>query len=139
MRNVLTRFGDSSGAAAVEFAFAATILGAALVGLGDIANLTYHYTDMRSAVGSGAQYVMAGGRNLSSVKAVVQAAWNTSNGSSNVTVTNACTCAGASSPCTSLCPDNSVPQSFTQIQATVTYQGLVLQQPISVQTVVRTR
>ena len=136
----LKRFeADQRGAALVEFAFVAPVLAAAVVMIGDGANLILHYYDMRAAVTSAAQYVMVGGSSLSTAQSIGLSAWTTRDPSGAMTVTNACLCSATVSVCNQLCPDQSVPLSYTTVQANSTYSGALLSQALSVQQVVRVR
>jgi Flp pilus assembly protein TadG len=130
---------DERGASAVEFGLAAPILAFAVLIIGDGANLVLHYYDMRAAVSSAAQYAMVGGTDPNAISSVALSAWTTRAPSGLVTVSNACLCAAASNACNSLCPDQSVPLSFTTIQATSSFSGALISQTMSAQQVVRVR
>jgi Flp pilus assembly protein TadG len=136
----LTRFTrDQRGAAAVEFAFVGTILAIVVGGMLSAWSAVSAVTDLKSAVKGGAVYVMNGGTDDSQIQAVSLAAWARRPADASVTVTRACTCAGAAHGCTSLCADGSVPMSFVTIRATTAADGLFAKFPLHEQQVIRVR
>jgi Flp pilus assembly protein TadG len=130
---------DERGTAAVEFALVAPVFALALVIIGDGASLVLHYYDMRAAVSSAAQYVMVGGNDTSAIRAVAISAWTTKPDAGNVTVSSACLCGAATNACNTLCPDQSVPRSYTTVQATSSFTGTLISQSLSATQVVRVR
>jgi Flp pilus assembly protein TadG len=134
------RFGaDQRGAAVVEFAMIAPIFALGVVMIGDGATLIMRYFDMRAAVSSAGQYVMVGGSEVTVARQVALSAWTTQAPGSTVSVSNSCLCASAPNACNALCPDQSVPLSYTTVQATSSYQGALISMPLSAQQVIRVR
>ena len=130
---------DQRGGTAVEFALVAPIFALAVVIIGDGASLVLHYYDMRAAVSTAAQYVMVGGSDTSTVRSVAISAWTTKPDGGDVSVTSACLCGAATNACNTLCPDQSVPLSYTTISATSSFSGTLISQALSAQQVVRVR
>lgn len=127
------------GAAAVEFAIVLPVLAGLIVGLIQYGGAIIAYQQLHNGVSSAAQYVMRGGQNTTAAHDVAIASWPNRPSDGAVTVTQACTCAGAGASCAGLCPDNSYPQSFTTIGASGTYAGPFSNQSMSASQVVRTQ
>ena len=133
---------DARGLAGVEFAMVAPVFAISILIISDGALYLLRNHDMRAAVSSAAQYVMQTGTNASvtTAQSIALSAWNTKNGGSAVTVSNACLCGTTASACNTLCSDQSVPESFTTISATSPYSGVLLgQKTLSASEVVRVR
>lgn len=128
-----------AGTAAVEFSLLAPVLGALLLGLFDIGSLVYDRTDLHYAVRSGAQYFMAGGDSDDLARDLVTESWASRPESSTVTVVRCCKCAGIDAACGTLCPDQSVPDVFHNIEVTADFPGLFGTYPVTVSEMVRTR
>ncbi len=130
---------DQRGAALVEFAMIAPIFALGIVLIGDASSLIMRYFDMRAAVSSASQYVMLGGADTGVAQQVVQTAWTTRSQGSTMSATHSCLCGAQTNACNTLCPDQSVPQSYYTIQASSNFQGALLSFPMSAQQVVRVR
>ena len=130
---------DNRGVAAVEFALIAPVLAAVIVGIAAVVPFLNANNVMHDAVSSGARYVMAGGTNATAIHDITLASWQGHTNTDTVTVSQTCTCAGATSVCTSLCADSSVPQGFTTIQTSSNYTGMMSNQTITAQQIIRTR
>ena len=130
---------STSGAAAVEFAIILPVLAGMVIGIIQYGGMIIAYDQMHDAVSSGAVYVMRGGTASATIKSVAVAAWPNPPGDANVSVNQACLCAGVSSSCSSLCADGSYPQTFTTISASGTYTGLWGSQSMSSSQVIRTQ
>lgn len=128
-----------AGTAAIEFSLLAPVLGVLLLGLFDIGSLVYDRTDLHYAVRSGAQYFMAGGDDDDLARDLIIASWNNQPESSAVTVIRSCRCAGVAASCGALCPDQSVPDVFHNIEVTANFSGLFGTYPVAVHEIVRTR
>jgi Flp pilus assembly protein TadG len=132
---------DQRGLAGVEFALIAPALAIVFLIIADGGLFMLRNHDMRAAVSSAAQYVMQNGTNadLSAAQSIALSAWSSKANGSTVTVSNACLCGASSSACNVLCADQSVPLSYTTIQAASTFSGLILSQNLSASEVVRVR
>lgn len=108
----------NSGVSAVEFAFIAPILFLVLGGV--VTGWTYsaQLTEMRTAVKTGANYVLQGGVDLTATKSTVMMSWSNKPGDAAVEVVRQCSCAGVVSVCTSVCAGNgSIPNMSVIITA----------------------
>jgi Flp pilus assembly protein TadG len=130
---------DDRGVAAVEFAFVGAILCVVMGGMLSAWSAVTAVTDLKSAVKAGAAYVMNGGTDDAQTQAISLAAWARRPSDGAVSVTRACTCAGAGHACTTLCGDGSVPMSFVTIRASTAADGIFAQFPLHEQQVVRVR
>ena len=130
---------DRGGAAAVEFGLVLPVLAALLIGVFDGGTLLLKYNTMHSAVSSGAQYVMAGGQDLTTAQSIAVSAWKTKPSNAQISVAKTCKCGAAAAVCTTICPDQSVPQAFVSIAATANVNGAVISQPIAATETVRVR
>lgn len=102
--NCLRRFiVHSEGVSAVEFAFAAPILIVMLAGI--VTGWTYatQMMQMRSAIKTGANYVLQGGADLATAKSAILTSWTNKPEDANVQVVRQCACAGTVSTCTAVC------------------------------------
>lgn len=125
MLSWLNRFRrNRSGVAAVEFAFIAPILAAASLGLADVGSIVTGRMDMHSAVRTGAQYLMNGGKDLDVAKNLVLSSWTSRPTNGYVVANHFCMCATNLHACDALCDDGSIPESYIQLQAYATLEGL---------------
>ena len=116
---MLSRFRrDCKGTSALEFALAAPMLALVLLGITDGFSAVAEVSSMRGAVKNGANYVIKGGTDLDATKQAVSSAWTHKPDSAQINASYACSCAGASNACTTLCPDGtSVPHKSMTISA----------------------
>ena len=108
----------NGGVSAVEFAFVAPIL--FLVFGGVVTGWTYsaQLMEMRTAVKTGANYVLQGGVDLTATQSTVMMSWSNKPGDAAVQVIRECSCAGVVSVCTSVCAGNgSIPNMSVIITA----------------------
>jgi Flp pilus assembly protein TadG len=93
----------SGGVSAVEFAIAAPVLIMMLAGI--VTGWTYstQVLQMRSAVKTGANYVLQGGADIAAAKSAVLTSWVNKPEDAVVDVVRQCSCAGTTSICTSIC------------------------------------
>ena len=124
MTKLRSLFRDRSGVAAIEFAFIAPALIVGLVVVTDLSKMIMDRTDMQSAARSGIQYLINGGRNLENAKNISEAAWSTKPEDGEVITERYCICAGVVHSCTTLCADESIPESYSRIRLTGTLNGL---------------
>jgi Flp pilus assembly protein TadG len=118
--NRLRRFlAHNGGVSATEFAIAAPLLVLVLGGI--VTGWTYERQsmDLRSALGSGANYVLQGGMDLDAAKSTVLTAWANKPDDAAVEVVRQCTCGTTVSPCTAVCTGSkSIPNMSVIITAT---------------------
>jgi hypothetical protein len=75
-------------------------------------------TEMRTAVKTGANYLLQGGVDLVATKSTVMMSWSNKPGDAEVQVVRQCSCAGVVSACTSVCAGNgSIPNMSVIITA----------------------
>lgn len=111
----------NGGVSAVEFAFIAPILIFVLGGV--VTGWTYsnQLMKMRTAVKTGANYVLQGGVDLDAAKNAVLMSWASKPGDASVEVVRQCTCAGTVSACSTVCTGSgSIPNMSVTITATGT-------------------
>jgi len=115
----LRRFlAHSGGVSATEFAIAAPLLLVVIGGI--VTGWTYEKQSMelRSAVKSGANYVLQGGMDLAAAKSAVLTSWSNKPTDADVTVVRQCTCAGTVKTCSAVCTgDGSIPHMSVIITA----------------------
>ena len=102
--NCLRRFIiHRGGVSAVEFALVAPLLILMLAGI--VTGWTYatQMMQMRSAIKTGANYVLQGGADLATAKSAVLTSWINKPEDANVQVVRQCSCAGTVSTCTTVC------------------------------------
>jgi Flp pilus assembly protein TadG len=130
---------STHGAAAVEFAIVVPFLAAMLVAVIQYGGMIIANQRMHDSVSAAAVYVMRGGSDSATIKSIATNTWSSPPADANVTVSQACSCAGVTQACSILCTDGSYPQSFTTISATGTYTGVCGNQSMSTTQVVRTQ
>ena len=119
-------FRNKDGAAAVEFGLVAPIVVAVLVGVVTYGGTILAYNRMRQAISSGAQYALTVEDDLTSVEAVVNAAWSPKPTGATVVVTRQCFCADApttATDCSLNCADGDYPMMYTRIAGQMSYTG----------------
>src|SRR5689334_12679936 len=117
--SLLRRFiSHNDGVSAVEFALIAPVLIVILAGI--VTGWTYsmQLMEMRTAVKTGANYVLQGGTDLDAVKSAVLMSWTNKPDDAAVDATRQCFCAGTSHGCDSVCTDESIPNMTVTITAT---------------------
>lgn len=117
----LTRYlKDRRGGSTVEFAVIVPILAGVLTWGLDSWLETSRKQDMHAAVQAGVHYYMGGGSDDTAAQTVVQNAWPNMPSGGTVTISRACTCAGASTSCSTLCAATAL---APEIQITVAAQS----------------
>ena len=120
-------FRNKDGAAAVEFGLVAPLVVAVLIGVVTYGGTILAYSRMRQAISSGAQYALTVEDDLTSVEAVVNAAWSPKPAGATVAVTRQCFCADApetATDCSVNCADGDYPRMYTKITGSMSYTGL---------------
>lgn len=107
----------TGGAAAVEFALVAPMLGGVLAALIPTWTALIETSQMRSAVHAGADYLRAGGSDAALVRSVVERSWEDMPEQAGVSVAESCACDAAVSRCSALCPSGSPPALYVEISA----------------------
>ena len=130
---------DARGVSAIEFGFIGPILVAVVIGTTDAGLVTYRYYDMDAAVGSGAQYVMRGGSDMSVAQAIVGSGWTTRTQKGAIAVEEFCRCAAKIAQCSATCADGASPQGFTTIRVSDTYHGLFVDKDLAASETIRVR
>jgi Flp pilus assembly protein TadG len=105
--NCLRRFTThNGGVSAIEFAFVAPMLIVVLAGV--VTGWTYsmQLMEMRTAVKSGANYILQGGVDLDAAKSAVLLSWSNKPGDADVQVVRQCSCSGTVSACSTVCAGN---------------------------------
>lgn len=137
------RFGtvlrDKAGVSAVEFALIVPVMMLVLLGIIEFGSILFDRTDMHTAVRSGVQYVMNGGRNTDDASNIVLMSWSTKPETGTVNVTRYCLCTEAEHACSLPCSDMSVPEAYIWIEASATLGGLVYSYGHKADEVVRIR
>ena len=108
----------NGGVSAVEFAFAAPILILLLAGIVTGWTYTMQLMEMRTAVKTGANYVLQGGTDLDAVKSAVLMSWTNQPDDAAVNALRECYCADVVHSCSTVCPDKSIPNMSVIITAT---------------------
>jgi Flp pilus assembly pilin Flp len=140
VRSLLRQFGaDQRGVSAVEFGLIAPILAMLVLGVAELGHVTYQRTDMHSAVRSGAQYVLNGGRDVDIAQEIVERSWSSMPDDGEVEATRFCLCGASQHACNTPCSDNSVPEAFIQLRATATLGGIAYNYGHSADDAVRIR
>ena len=114
--NRLRRFlAHNEGVSATEFAIAAPLLLLLLAGI--VTGWTYEKQSMelRSAVKSGANYVLQGGVDLNAAKSAVLTAWANKPDDAAVQVVQQSTCGTTVSTCTAVCAGNGAIPNMSMI------------------------
>ena len=130
---------DERGAGAVEFGFIGAIIALILGGMLAAWSAVSAATDLKSAVKAGGAYVMNGGADDTQTRAITLAAWARKPQDAAVDVSRTCQCAGAVHVCTSLCSDQSVPETDVTIKASTSADGLFTQFPLQQTQIIRVR
>ena len=138
-KSVATALTDRSGAAVVEFALVSPLILILMVGAIDITLLIFNRTDMFSAVQSGIQYFMVGGKDIEEAEAIVDSMWHTRPEGATLSVERFCMCGDVQATCLSNCPDQSQPVSYHRIKVWARYKPLLMEQEFSSHEIVRTR
>ena len=111
---------DIRGAAAVEMAMIAPFIGGlALLGM-SVWQTASRIEDMRGALQSGVRYYMSGGFDDTAGRTFAMSSWDKKPSDGNISVQRVCKCEETVSTCGQLCPDQSPPAMFINLNATGT-------------------
>lgn len=139
MRILRRLIADRRGAAAVEFAVIAPLLGAIVIGLMVAWEPATAMLRMRAAVHAGAVYVRNGGNDDAQNTEVVRKAWERKPADAEVLVSRACLCGTLAQACTTVCADQTPPSVYVTIAATSTDTSLAFGKTMARSEVVRVR
>jgi Flp pilus assembly protein TadG len=117
--NLLRRFIiHNGGVSAIEFAFVAPMLILLLAGI--VTGWTYsmQLMEMRTAVKTGANYVLQGGTDLDAVQSAVLMSWTNQPDDATVAAVRECYCGETVHECSTVCSDKSIPNMSVIITAT---------------------
>lgn len=117
MRLLRQLIADRRGAAAVEFAVIAPLLGAVLLGLMVAWEPATAMLRMRAAVHAGASYVRNGGTDDGRTHTVVEESWERKPTDFDISVTRACLCGALVRACTTACADATPPAVYVTVAA----------------------
>lgn len=139
MRTLRRLIADRRGAAAVEFAVIAPLLGAIVIGLMVAWEPATAMLRMRAAVHAGAAYVRNGGTDDAQTYRVVQEAWERKPADADVAISRACLCGDVAQACTTVCADQTPPSVYVTIAATSSDASLAFGKTMARSEVVRVR
>jgi len=136
LRRLIT---DRRGAAAVEFAVIAPLLGAIVIGLMVAWEPATAMLRMRAAIHAGATYVRNGGTDDAQTYRVVEESWERKPADAAINVSRACLCGAVAQACTTVCADQTPPSVYVTISATSTDTSRAFNQTLARSEVVRVR
>lgn len=135
---------NKSGSSAVEFALFAPFLISSFFFTADYGMLTFDKLKVDSATRTGAQYVMAGGRDETAISAAITSALGEGMELSSLTVSQTCECSGQADievACNVPCNDDGdePPTSITSINASYVTQRFIKTHTLTSSLEIRTR
>ena len=139
MRKLITFWRDKRGAAIVEMAIVAPIIGgmaAVSFAAWDVAS---RQQDMRSALEVGAEYYMNGGRSDDVAKTASTEAWRNPPDDALVTSQRVCRCGVTVTVCTNMCANDAPPSVYVHMTASGTSPEAMFTPYQSTERVVRVR
>jgi Flp pilus assembly protein TadG len=115
LRRFITHNG---GVSAIEFALTAPALIIVLAGIVTGWTFSMQLMEMRTAIKTGANYVLQGGTDLDTLKNAVLMSWTNKPDDAAVDAVRECYCAGTTHTCSTVCTDKSIPNMSIIITAT---------------------
>ena len=109
-----------NGTSAIEFAIIAPILAGLTVYGFDAWQLINAKQDMHAAINASAHYYMGGGGDDPTAQTIGISGWPNTPSDAQVSISRACTCAGGSSDCNTVC---AATQQAPEIRVTLTAQS----------------
>lgn len=108
------------GASAIEFAIVTPILAGLVISGFDAWQMINRKQDMHAAVNAGAHYYMGGGSDDPTAQTISLNGWPNRPSDGQVSISRACSCAGAGADCSTLC---AATQQAPEIRVTLTAQS----------------
>ncbi|MFC3080544.1 TadE/TadG family type IV pilus assembly protein [Phenylobacterium terrae] len=139
MRKLINFWRDQRGAAIVEMAFIAPIIGgmaAVSFAAWDVAS---RQQDMRAALEVGAEYYMNGGASDDIAKTTATQAWRNAPDDALVTSERICRCGTTVTICTNMCTGNVPPSVYVRMTASGTSPEAMFTPHQSAERIVRVR
>lgn len=125
MRFLRTFARHRGGASAIEFAIVTPILAGLLISSLDAWQLISRKQDMHAAVNAGAHYYMGGGTDDPTAHSISLSGWPNRPGDGQMSISRACSCAGAASVCSTLCAaTQQAPEIRVTLNARTQWNGL---------------
>jgi Flp pilus assembly pilin Flp len=122
LRDFLRR---QDGGSAVEFAIIAPVLAGLVIYGFDTWQLINRKQDMHAATNASAHYYMGGGGDDSTGRSIGLSGWPNKPSDAQMTITRACSCAGAASDCSTVCAaTQQAPEIHITMTATTQWNGL---------------
>jgi Flp pilus assembly protein TadG len=115
LRQFITHNG---GVSAIEFALTAPALIIVLAGIVTGWTFSMQLMEMRTAIKTGANYVLQGGTDLDTLKNAVLMSWTNQPDDAAVDAVRECYCAGVVHACSTVCEDKAIPNMSVIITAT---------------------
>jgi Flp pilus assembly protein TadG len=115
----------NGGASAIEFAIITPILAGLVIYGFDAWELINRKQDMHAAINASAHYYMGGGPDDPTAQSIGMSGWPNRPGDAAITISRACTCAGATSACQVVCAaTQQAPEIRVSMTATDYWNGL---------------
>lgn len=130
---------NRSGAAVVELALVAPVIGAMVLISFGVWEVSARKQDMRTALGAASLYYMNGGSNDSAAETVAFDAWDSRPQGAALTSVRVCRCGSTVALCTDLCAGSKPPSVFVKLTATATASGVMFTPTLTEERVVRVR
>lgn len=139
MRNLIQFWRDQRGAAILEMAFVAPIIGGMAAVSFAAWDAASRQQDMRAALEVGAEYYMNGGASDDVAEATATGAWRNAPEDAVVTSERICRCGTTVTICTNLCTGNTPPSVYVHLSASATSPEAMFGAQQSAERVVRVR
>jgi Flp pilus assembly protein TadG len=142
MKNLIrTYLAEEGGVAAVEMALILPFIASFAVISINVWDVGMRKQDMRGALKLGAQYYMNGGQDDTASRAIALAQWNHKPATSDITITRSYYCPDATTVtnATTLCADNTVPQTLVLLHGSATTSTAMFSKTMTADEYVRIR
>jgi|SRR5690606_4710330 Flp pilus assembly protein TadG len=139
MRRLFSFWRDQRGAAVVEMAFIAPIIGGMAAVSFAVWDVASRQQDMRAALDVGTEYYMGGGASDEVARTVALEAWRHAPQDAQVTSERLCRCGVATAICTSMCENGAPPSVYVRLTASGSEADAMFLQQQSAERIVRVR
>lgn len=139
MRKLIAFWRDRDGAALVELAFVAPIIGGVVAVSFAVWDVASRQQDMRAALEVGSEYYMSGGTDDDVARTAAAEAWRHRPADGQVQSDRICRCGAVTAICTDLCADNRPPSVYVRLTASGSTPGAMFSPYQSAERVVRVR